>query len=40
MNDAKAVHDELESYYIKAMDFDGLDRVCRTISEEITGRGI
>ena len=40
MNDAKAVHDELESYYIKAMDFDGLDRACRTISEEITGRGI
>ena len=40
MNDAKAVHDELESCYIKAMDFDGLDRVCRTIAEEITGRSV
>ena len=39
MMQAKQVHDELESHYIKAMDFDGLDRVCETISGEIAFRG-
>ena len=38
MKQAKAKHDELESYYIKAMDFDGLDRVCESISGEIAFR--
>ena len=38
MNDAKAVHDELESYYIKAMDFDGISRVAENIAAEIIAR--
>jgi len=39
MNDAKAVHDELESYYIKAMDFDGIARATENIAAEISERG-
>ena len=33
--DAKRVHDEMEQYYISAMDFDALDTVCERICEEI-----
>ena len=33
--DAKRVHDEMEQYYISAMDFDALDTVCEKICEEI-----
>jgi hypothetical protein len=28
MNDAKIIHDEIESYYIRAMDFDALNKMC------------
>ena len=37
--DAKRVHDEMERYYISAMDFNALDGVCEKICEEIERRG-
>ena len=39
MDRAKKVHDEIESFYIGAMDFDGIGRVCGNISAEIALRG-
>lgn len=39
LGDAKRVHDEMEQYYISAMDFDALDSVCEEICEEIERRG-
>ncbi|MBR1764242.1 MAG: ATPase [Ruminococcus sp.] len=35
---AKLVHDELESFYISAMDFPALDRLCERLIGEIKGR--
>ena len=35
MDQAKAVHDEIEKYYIGAMDHKGLDKVCEKICREI-----
>ncbi len=32
---AKDIHDELESYYIKAMDFDKVDETCNKLVERI-----
>ena len=31
---AKAVHDELESYYINAMDFDKLNLYCEDFAKQ------
>ena len=39
LEDAKRVHDEIEGYYISAMDLDALDRVCERICEEIERGG-
>lgn len=38
MDQAKQIHDQIESYYIGSMDFEGLDRVCENISSEISGK--
>ena len=38
LEDAKRIHDEMERYYISAMDFDALDSVCETICKEIVQR--
>ena len=38
LDSAKLVHDEIESYYIKAMDFDALDRVCEDIAAQILAK--
>lgn len=38
MDQAKQVHDVIESYYIGSMDFDGLNRVCENISTEISDK--
>lgn len=38
LEDAKRVHDEMEQYYICAMDFNALDSVCEKICEEIEQR--
>lgn len=35
---AKQVHDELEEYYIAAMDFSAVGELCRKIAEEIQGK--
>ncbi len=35
LDSAKRVHDDIESYYIKAMDFDAVDRVCENIAAQI-----
>ena len=35
MSAAKAVHDELEKYYIKAMDFKGVGGVCEELEKRI-----
>lgn len=35
MKEAKAVHDELESYYIPAMDFSKVEEKFKTVAEEI-----
>lgn len=37
---AKKVHDEIEKYYIAAMDHAALDKVCDSISREIHERTI
>ena len=37
MSAAKAVHDELEKYYIKAMDFKGVGEVCEELMESLGG---
>ena len=39
MNSAKLVHDETESFYIRAMDFEKLDKVCERLTEEIMSQG-
>ena len=39
LDDAKRVHDEMERYYISAMDFDALDSLCERICEETERRG-
>ncbi len=39
MNNAKSVHDVIESCYIAAMDFDAINRVCDNISSEIALKG-
>lgn len=36
LSNAKAVHDELESYYIKAMDFDKLNLYCKDFIKHFT----
>ena len=38
LENAKRIHDEMERYYISAMDFDALNRVCETICTEIEQR--
>ena len=38
LEDAKLVHDEMEKYYISAMDFEALDGICEKICEEIEQR--
>lgn len=35
LGEAKAVHDELESYYISAMDFNALDRLCEEFCNKL-----
>ncbi|MDR2074123.1 MAG: hypothetical protein LBP36_02005 [Oscillospiraceae bacterium] len=35
MKEAKEIHDELESFYIKAMDFEAIDKVTEKIISEI-----
>ncbi|MGN0451791.1 MAG: hypothetical protein ACI4FN_06760, partial [Acutalibacteraceae bacterium] len=35
LSGAKSVHDELEGYYIKAMDFDRLTAFAESFAEEI-----
>ena len=36
--EAKAVHDELEAYYIAAVDFEAVDRVRSRLEEELFGK--
>jgi len=38
LEDAKRMHDEMERYYISAMDFNALNHVCETICVEIEQR--
>ena len=38
LEDAKRVHDEIEKYYIDAMDFAALDEVCDDICYDIHRR--
>ena len=35
---AKTVHDDIEKYYISAMDFDGLDKLAEKLISEIKHR--
>ena len=37
LNDAKSVHDQLESYYIKNMDFDAVKLACEELSVKLFG---
>ena len=39
LEDAKRVHDEMERFYISAMDFNALDSICEMICSEIEQMG-